>query len=74
MAGADVNKADAQYGCTPLYRAAENGHAECGELLLDAPGIDVNKKDWLGRTPLSATEKNTPMECIKLLEEAGGHK
>ncbi|MBR2300352.1 MAG: ankyrin repeat domain-containing protein, partial [Bacteroidaceae bacterium] len=38
----------------PLYQAAQKGNTECLKLLLDTPGIDVNKaktKDW---TPLSA--------------------
>ena len=34
-----------QYGCTPLYFAAKEGHTTCVERLLSAPGIDVNIKD-----------------------------
>ena len=40
--GVDVNKGD-EDGATPLYIAAQEGHASVVELLLKADGVDVNK-------------------------------
>ena len=42
--GVDVNKAR-EDGATPLYIAAQEGHASVVELLLKADGVDVNKGD-----------------------------
>ena len=39
--GCDMNKAS-DYGITPLGAAAANGHDSCVEILLAAPGINVN--------------------------------
>ncbi len=74
MAGADVNKLDAQYSYPPLYWAAKDGHTECVKLLLAAPGIDLDKKDSDGWTPLRHAENKAPGECVKLMQEAGCHK
>ena len=40
--GVDVNKG-IEDGTTPLYIAAQEGHASVVELLLKADGVDVNK-------------------------------
>ena len=34
-----------QYGYTPLYLAAKEGHTTCVEHLLSTPGINVNIKN-----------------------------
>ena len=51
---------------TPLGKAVENGHLNVVQLLLAAPGIDVNKADIDGRTPLHNASTNSP-ETVKLL-------
>ncbi len=65
--GADVNCAN-KYGETPLHRAAHWARTECVRLLLTTPGIDVNKSDQSGRTPLNVA---TP-KCAQLIRAAGG--
>ena len=69
-AGTDVNKADNDWGRTPLYRAASEGHTECVKLLI-AAGADVNKANKLGKTPLFTAAMNGHTECVKLLLAAG---
>ena len=70
-AGADVNVAD-DFGFTPLYWAAYNGHTECVRLLLAAPGIDVNKTNQNGDTPLICAAGMGHTECVRLLLAAPG--
>ena len=43
----------AQYGNMPLLLAISKGNADIATALLAAPGIDVNKEDKYGHTPLS---------------------
>ena len=49
--GVDVNKGR-EDGDTPLFIAAQEGHASVVELLLKADGVDVNKGREDGTTPL----------------------
>ena len=69
-AGANINHAD-KYGCTPLYQAASNAHADCVKLLLTVPGVDVNKANNDGCTPLFWAANKSLSECVKLLIAAG---
>jgi ankyrin repeat protein len=48
--GADVDSKD-KYGLTPLLRAAQKGHVDDVQQLLNA-GAEVESKDKYGRTPL----------------------
>jgi ankyrin repeat protein len=42
--GADVNQ-PSQYGCTPLHRAAQEGHVDLVLYLVKELGADVNFSD-----------------------------
>lgn len=66
--GADVNKADAD-GWTPLLSAADNGHTEIVKLLLGVLGIDLNRANKYGASPL---ERAQTEEIKRLLSDAGG--
>jgi ankyrin repeat protein len=52
-AGMDPNTQDYDRGATPLHFAANKGHVEAIELLIDA-GADVNAANKRGRTPMHA--------------------
>ena len=54
VAGVDVNAKDV-WNATPLLHAANQGHKEITELLIDN-GADVNAKTKSGMTPLDSTE------------------
>jgi hypothetical protein len=53
-AGARLNVAEMDQGCTPLIFAAANGHLESVRLLIRAPGINVHKKSDIGNNALLA--------------------
>ena len=55
-----------------LFVAAEHGEIEILKLLLAQPGIDVNEKDYDGKTPLDYALENGYTECAKLLSAAEG--
>ena len=50
--GANVGQEDNEFGLTPLHWASHFGRANVVQVLLAAPGIDVNRADLFGRTPL----------------------
>eukprot|EP00731_Ephydatia_muelleri_P006528 Em0003g776a len=52
--GAKVDHEDKD-GNTALHLAAKKGHGPCVELLLSAPGIDANRVNHKGQTPLMLT-------------------
>ena len=62
---AQVNSRD-DGGRTPLSYAAENGHADVVQLLLDFKA-DVDSKDHERRTPLSYAAENGHADVAKLL-------
>lgn len=64
-AGADVNAAFEDY--TPVFNAAFFGHEECLALLLEAPGVDVNKLSDSSRTPLFGAANNDKPESVRML-------
>ena len=64
-AGADVNATFEDY--TPAFNAAFFGHEECLALLLEAPGIDVNKLSDSSRTPLFGAAHNNKPESVRML-------
>ena len=65
----DVNLSCSRRGLTPLHAA---GHPKCIELLLQAPGIKINKADNEGFTPLAGAANLGKLECLKLLLQADG--
>ncbi len=64
-AGADVNATFDDY--TPVFNAAFFGHEECLALLLEAPGVDVNKLSDSSRTPLFGAASNNKPESVRML-------
>ncbi len=50
--GVDPN-VHSYYGLTPLHSAALNGDSKVARIILSAKGVDVNRADFLGRTPLA---------------------
>ena len=66
---ADPNKAD-KNGYSPLYWAAQKGHAECVKLLLEAKA-DPNNENTLGNTPLHFAALFGHAECVDLLRAYG---
>ncbi|PVH92983.1 hypothetical protein DM02DRAFT_499359, partial [Periconia macrospinosa] len=57
--GVNPNSKDTEYGRTPLWWAAEEGHDAVLKLLLAKDGIDPDSKDTkYGQTPLSVAARN----------------
>ena len=69
----DVNLSN-NIGRTPLHGAVTGhiGHVKCVKLLLQAPGIKINKVDIEGCTPLVFAANFGKPECLKLLLQADG--
>ena len=59
-------------GFTGLHYVAFLGTAEIAESLLDMKAWDVDKADFVGRTPLIWASKNGSEGIIRLLLEKGG--
>ncbi len=72
VAGVDVNAPTQRGGESALHWAAGNGESERVEILLSAPGIDVNRQDKTGKTPLHWAAEMGHIECVKLLLAAPG--
>ncbi len=67
--GADVNVKN-KYGLTPLYMAAQNGHAKIVIALLEA-GADVDAASRYDGTPLYMAAQNGYTKIVIALLEAG---
>ena len=72
MSPADTDARN-EFGATPLYLAAQNGHRYCCAALL-AAGADVSLADCVGDTALDLARHYHPgnKELIELLECRGG--
>jgi len=67
--GADVNVKSAE-GWAPLHLAAEEGHKDLGELLIDK-GADVNVKSAEGWAPLHVAAVYGQKDVAELLISKG---
>ena len=47
-----MNHLETVHGCSPLILASQNGHHRVVEMLLRAPGVQVNQQDWFGYSSL----------------------
>ena len=63
--GAKIDGAD-EWGCTPLFNAAANGHSDCVKLLLEA-GADIKATDSI----LAMAAGSGNPECVRILIDAG---
>ncbi|RZC41502.1 Ankyrin repeat domain containing protein [Asbolus verrucosus] len=70
--GASINEAD-RSGCTPLDNAAQKGHLDILELLLekDRNFVAVNKSDHHGRTLLHLAVEEDNLDMVELLVRKG---
>ena len=57
----------AQDGSTALYVAANQDKARCLELLLQAPGVDVNMAHMDGSSALRSAASQGNVQCLELL-------
>ena len=64
--GAELESEDKDYGQTPLWWAAENGHEAVVKLLREK-GAELESKDKNGRTPLWWAARNGHEAVVKLL-------
>jgi ankyrin repeat protein len=75
-AGADVNKAGAD-GCTPLHRAAQEGHAGVVSEIIETVGVDLNAAltddESAGVTPLFFAAQGNRLDVVTLLIAAGAN-
>jgi ankyrin repeat protein len=69
LSGGDVNKCDNDGG-SPIYIAAQKGHADCLNILLAAGG-DVNKCMNDGCSPIFIAAFKGHADCLIILLAAG---
>lgn len=71
--GAKVNQRsdDGMYTEPPLFTACRKGLKQIVKILLKAPDINVNQKDFFGRTPLWAAVRFRRYNIVKILLEHG---
>ena len=60
-------------GKTPMFRAAEEGHVQLMEVLLEA-GAKTDEPEFRGRTPLFAAARNDHLNAVRFLVENGAAK
>ncbi|MDO5464396.1 MAG: protein phosphatase 2C domain-containing protein [Akkermansia sp.] len=66
--GADVNATD-ENGYTALHYAAGENLIDCVKVLLNAPGIEVEKKAHNGKTPHMIAVENRHTECAERIKQ-----
>ncbi len=67
--GINVNNKDNHHGMTPLILAVSCGFREVAQLLLDAPGVDLNETDADGRTALDLARLYNDKKLIEMLQK-----
>lgn len=67
--GINVNNKDNHRGMTPLILAVSCGFREVAQLLLDAPGVDLNETDADGRTALDLARMYNDKKLIEMLQK-----
>ncbi len=67
--GINVNNKDNHHGMTPLILAVSCGFREIAQLLLDAPGVDLNETDADGRTALDLARMYNDKKLIEMLQK-----
>ncbi|KAL3483162.1 ankyrin repeat-containing domain protein [Aspergillus germanicus] len=68
-AGVDVNELATNGSggeCTPLHKAAEQGHLDCASVLIEH-GADVNARDGYSRTVLEAAAWTGKLQMVRFL-------
>jgi len=71
--GVDVNASEGDvWGRTPLHWAVARGHAGMTAVLAGAPGVDVNRANWLGVTPLQSASDVGHVDVVEALLRAAG--
>jgi ankyrin repeat protein len=71
--GCDANLCnDGNNGNSPIYMAAQNGHATCIKELFSCSG-DVHKCNRDGESPIYIAARNGHADCITLLVSLGGN-
>jgi ankyrin repeat protein len=74
-AGADVNKARANDGSTPLHKAAQHIHAGVVSVFIETVGVDLNAAltdgELVGVTPLFVAAQDNRLDVVTLLIAAG---
>ena len=68
--GLNINARDRQWGETPLHYAAESGHLDIMQVLLEA-GADVNARTDHGGTALMSAALQGQAETVKILLDNG---
>lgn len=68
LPSAEINRAYAGNGNTPLHVAAWNGYTETARLLLAQTGIDKEARNLAGKTPLDLAAEQNHQHIINLLK------
>ena len=68
---ADVNQAEKEYGNTPMFTAACNGHSDTVKVLASLHA-DVNQADNDGWTPLKVATHRGKEDTVEVLRSLGG--
>ena len=69
-AGADVDRCNQSWGCSPLLQASQGGHGNLVTLLLKR-GADLELPDRGGKTPLMAAAEHGHFSVVKSLLSHG---
>ncbi len=71
--GADVNNQESEKGMTMLHEAIINGLTDIAKALIDAPDIDLNKKNKAGYASLYMASESNNEDIVKYLITHGAN-